>query len=246
MACIIVPTGCGRVWLETRSDVSVLSGPQPRGYQGNINITPVLTDKGVWVASDTFPLLILPPTIGQVVCYPGSTWIFSASRDKTVLMWDLNQGDEPIQEFCGHELVVNGVAISPGTHRHTDFFHSPQSHLSWIAMTSCCVLPSVPCECGSVYWVLCRREKAVHRFTWQLDVPVGHRICKMRTQTEYFQKLGEFAGLVGVALMELELLHVCAPSVCTWPCKKVHTSFLDHCFSLSRSLMCVGYQAAPL
>ena len=33
-------------------------------------------------------------------------------------MWDLNQGDEPIQEFCGHELVVNGVAISPGTHTH--------------------------------------------------------------------------------------------------------------------------------
>lgn len=152
MACVIVPTGCGRVWLETRSDVSVLSGPQPRGYQGNVNITPVRTDKGVWVASDTFPLLILPPTIGQVVCYPGSTWIFSASRDKTVLMWDLNQGDEPIQEFCGHELVVNGVAISPGTHRHTDFAHLPQSHLSWIAMTSCCVLPSVPCE--SVYWVL--------------------------------------------------------------------------------------------
>ncbi|XP_008335640.1 WD repeat-containing protein 31 isoform X2 [Cynoglossus semilaevis] len=51
--------------------------------------------------------------VTKVVCYPGSTWIFSASRDKTVLMWDLNQGDEPIQEFCGHELVVNGVAVSP-------------------------------------------------------------------------------------------------------------------------------------
>uniref|UniRef100_A0A8C9YUT4 WD repeat domain 31 n=3 Tax=Sander lucioperca TaxID=283035 RepID=A0A8C9YUT4_SANLU len=51
--------------------------------------------------------------VTKVVCYPGSTWIFSASRDKTVLMWDLNQGDEPIQEFCGHELVVNGLAISP-------------------------------------------------------------------------------------------------------------------------------------
>uniref|UniRef100_A0A3B3VW93 WD repeat domain 31 n=1 Tax=Poecilia latipinna TaxID=48699 RepID=A0A3B3VW93_9TELE len=52
--------------------------------------------------------------VTKVLCYPGSTWIFSASRDKTVLMWDLNQGDEPIQEFCGHELVVNGIAISPG------------------------------------------------------------------------------------------------------------------------------------
>ncbi|KAM9392039.1 WD repeat-containing protein 31 isoform 2-T2 [Pholidichthys leucotaenia] len=51
--------------------------------------------------------------VTKVICYPGSTWIFSASRDKTVLMWDLNQGDEHIQEFCGHELVVNGLAISP-------------------------------------------------------------------------------------------------------------------------------------
>ena len=34
-------------------------------------------------------------------------------------MWDLNQGDEPIQEFCGHELVVNGLAISPGTYTRT-------------------------------------------------------------------------------------------------------------------------------
>ncbi|XP_056274006.1 WD repeat-containing protein 31 isoform X1 [Pseudoliparis swirei] len=51
--------------------------------------------------------------VTKVLCYAGSTWIFSASRDKTVLMWDLNQGDEPIQEFCGHELVVNGLAISP-------------------------------------------------------------------------------------------------------------------------------------
>lgn len=58
-------------------------------------------------------------SICQVLCYAGSTWIFSASRDKTVLMWDLNQGDEPIQEFCGHELVVNGLAISPGTHTRT-------------------------------------------------------------------------------------------------------------------------------
>lgn len=51
--------------------------------------------------------------VTKVVCYPGTTWIFSGSRDKSVLMWDLNQGDEPIQEFCGHELVVNGIAVSP-------------------------------------------------------------------------------------------------------------------------------------
>ncbi|KAM6965004.1 WD repeat-containing protein 31 [Aplochiton taeniatus] len=51
--------------------------------------------------------------VTKVLGFPGSTWIFSASRDKTVLMWDLNQGDEPIQEFCGHELVVNGLAVGP-------------------------------------------------------------------------------------------------------------------------------------
>lgn len=51
--------------------------------------------------------------VTKVVCYPGTTWLFSASRDKTVLMWDLNQGYEPIQEFSGHELVVNGIAVSP-------------------------------------------------------------------------------------------------------------------------------------
>lgn len=68
----------------------------------------------------------------QVMCYPGSTWIFSASRDKTVLMWDLNQGDEPIQEFCGHELVVNGLAISPGTHEHAHT-HS-QSHVNILSI----------------------------------------------------------------------------------------------------------------
>ena len=110
--------------------MSVLPGSQPRGLQGNVNS--VCTDKGVTLVQSRHTLhiyvrsvllFILPPSFCQVVCYPGSTWIFSASRDKTVLMWDINQGDEPIQEYCGHELVVNGVAISPGTyskHRHTD------------------------------------------------------------------------------------------------------------------------------
>ncbi|XP_028852688.1 WD repeat-containing protein 31 [Denticeps clupeoides] len=51
--------------------------------------------------------------VTKVACFPGSTWIFSGSRDKSVLMWDLGHGQEPIQEFCGHELVVNGVAVSP-------------------------------------------------------------------------------------------------------------------------------------
>ncbi|TRY96699.1 hypothetical protein DNTS_005946 [Danionella cerebrum] len=49
----------------------------------------------------------------QLCCFKGSSLIFSASRDKTVLMWDLCRDTEPMQEFCGHELVVNGVAVSP-------------------------------------------------------------------------------------------------------------------------------------
>ncbi|XP_030647872.1 WD repeat-containing protein 31 [Chanos chanos] len=51
--------------------------------------------------------------VTKVSCFPGSTWVFSASRDKTALMWDLSRGQQPIQEFCGHELVVNGLAVSP-------------------------------------------------------------------------------------------------------------------------------------
>ncbi|XP_060763738.1 WD repeat-containing protein 31 isoform X1 [Neoarius graeffei] len=51
--------------------------------------------------------------ITKLGCFPGSTWIFSASRDKSVLMWDFTGGPNPIQSFCGHELVVNGVAVSP-------------------------------------------------------------------------------------------------------------------------------------
>ncbi|XP_065106117.1 WD repeat-containing protein 31 [Paramisgurnus dabryanus] len=49
--------------------------------------------------------------ITKLCCFKGK--ILSSSRDKTVLMWDLGQDQEPIQEFCGHELVVNGVAVSP-------------------------------------------------------------------------------------------------------------------------------------
>lgn len=78
----------------------------------------------------------LPLRFLQVLCYPGSTWIFSASRDKTVLMWDLNQGDEPIQEFCGHELVVNGIAVSPGT--RTGRHHPPLVFFSVIHLTEIC------------------------------------------------------------------------------------------------------------
>ncbi|XP_076854952.1 WD repeat-containing protein 31 [Brachyhypopomus gauderio] len=51
--------------------------------------------------------------ITKLSCFSGSTYIFSASRDKSVLQWDFAGGHSPIQTFNGHELVVNGVAVSP-------------------------------------------------------------------------------------------------------------------------------------
>lgn len=44
---ISTSVGCGGVRLETRPDVSVFPGPQPRGYQGNINTVCAQTDKGM-------------------------------------------------------------------------------------------------------------------------------------------------------------------------------------------------------
>uniref|UniRef100_A0A673JWD4 WD repeat-containing protein 31-like n=1 Tax=Sinocyclocheilus rhinocerous TaxID=307959 RepID=A0A673JWD4_9TELE len=49
----------------------------------------------------------------EITKVKANSLIFSASRDKTVLMWDLGRDTEPVQEFCGHELVVNGVAVGP-------------------------------------------------------------------------------------------------------------------------------------
>ncbi|XP_026880973.2 WD repeat-containing protein 31 [Electrophorus electricus] len=51
--------------------------------------------------------------ITKLCCFSGSTCIFSASRDKSVLQWDFAGGRDPVQSFHGHELVINGVAISP-------------------------------------------------------------------------------------------------------------------------------------
>ncbi|NXJ71196.1 WDR31 protein, partial [Rostratula benghalensis] len=42
-----------------------------------------------------------------------SNRVFSASRDKTVMMWDLHRAPGPSQCFPGHELVVTGLAVSP-------------------------------------------------------------------------------------------------------------------------------------
>ncbi|KAM4889534.1 WD repeat-containing protein 31 [Sylvia borin] len=42
-----------------------------------------------------------------------SNRVFSASRDKTVMMWELHRTSGPSQHFPGHDLVVTGLAVSP-------------------------------------------------------------------------------------------------------------------------------------
>uniref|UniRef100_A0A4W3J1V9 WD repeat domain 31 n=1 Tax=Callorhinchus milii TaxID=7868 RepID=A0A4W3J1V9_CALMI len=51
--------------------------------------------------------------VTKVACVFQSNRIFSASRDKTALMWDAESKGGPLQEFTGHELVVTGLAVSP-------------------------------------------------------------------------------------------------------------------------------------
>ncbi|XP_053138246.1 WD repeat-containing protein 31 [Hemicordylus capensis] len=51
--------------------------------------------------------------VSKVACFPNSNWLFSASRDKTVLMWESRRSSQPAQCFSGHELVVTGLAVSP-------------------------------------------------------------------------------------------------------------------------------------
>ncbi|NXT90612.1 WDR31 protein, partial [Anhinga rufa] len=42
-----------------------------------------------------------------------SNRVFSASRDKTAMMWELDGTSGPSQCFPGHDLVVTGLAVSP-------------------------------------------------------------------------------------------------------------------------------------
>ncbi|XP_014441060.1 WD repeat-containing protein 31 isoform X2 [Tupaia chinensis] len=41
------------------------------------------------------------------------TKFFSASRDRTVMMWDLHGSSQPRQQLSGHAMVVTGLAVSP-------------------------------------------------------------------------------------------------------------------------------------
>ncbi|NWJ04235.1 WDR31 protein, partial [Crypturellus undulatus] len=51
--------------------------------------------------------------ITKVSCAPDSTRLFSASRDKMVMMWEFHGTSGPRQLFPGHDLVVTGLAVSP-------------------------------------------------------------------------------------------------------------------------------------
>ncbi|XP_075801876.1 WD repeat-containing protein 31 isoform X3 [Microtus pennsylvanicus] len=51
--------------------------------------------------------------ITKIACIPKSNQFFSASRDKSVLMWDLQGSSQPRQELSGHAMVVTGLAVSP-------------------------------------------------------------------------------------------------------------------------------------
>ncbi|XP_035197497.1 WD repeat-containing protein 31 [Oxyura jamaicensis] len=51
--------------------------------------------------------------VTKVTCALDSNRIFSASRDKTVMMWELHRTSGPSQHFSGHDLVVTGLAVSP-------------------------------------------------------------------------------------------------------------------------------------
>ncbi|KAJ6652058.1 hypothetical protein lerEdw1_015261 [Lerista edwardsae] len=55
--------------------------------------------------------------VSKVTCLPNSSWLFSASRDRTALMWDLQAASGPAQRFLGHDLVVTGLAASPASHQ---------------------------------------------------------------------------------------------------------------------------------
>ncbi|KAB1280270.1 WD repeat-containing protein 31 [Camelus dromedarius] len=51
--------------------------------------------------------------ITKIACVRKSDQFFSASRDKMVMMWDLEGSSQPRQQFSGHTMVVTGLAVSP-------------------------------------------------------------------------------------------------------------------------------------
>ncbi|XP_051788276.1 WD repeat-containing protein 31 [Erpetoichthys calabaricus] len=102
--------------------------------------------------------------VTKVACVYGSSRLFSASRDKRALMWNLQDSSRPAQEFVGHDLVVNGLAVSPdgsslctgsrdnsvclwdtetgGCLNKATISRNLVTHLSWIPGSACVVQTS--------------------------------------------------------------------------------------------------------
>ena len=59
----------------------------------------------------------------QIACIYKSSQFFSASRDKMVMMWDLQSSSQPRQQFSGHTMVVTGLTVSPGEVKPTSSQH---------------------------------------------------------------------------------------------------------------------------
>ncbi|KAI4542551.1 hypothetical protein MJG53_020492 [Ovis ammon polii x Ovis aries] len=97
--------------------------------------------------------------ITKIACIYKSSQFFSASRDKMVMMWDLQSSSQPRQQFSGHTMVVTGLTVSPGEvkptssqHQHCGTFlkspvpspsHGPSCHCSLRFITTVYWLPQL-------------------------------------------------------------------------------------------------------
>ena len=54
--------------------------------------------------------------VRDISVFPGSSWVLSAGKDKTVRLWDLATGQE-VKAFSGHTDIVSSVAFSPDGRR---------------------------------------------------------------------------------------------------------------------------------
>lgn len=107
----------------------------------------------------------------QIACIPKSNQFFSASRDKTVLMWDLQGSSQPRQQLSGHAMVVTGLAVSPGKVQlipcqHIVDSQNPCSHPNlwplWLLTLFFRLVTAVywlsrqqPASVGCGYWTVC-------------------------------------------------------------------------------------------
>lgn len=106
----------------------------------------------------------------QIACIHKSGQFFSASRDKMVMMWDLQGSSQPRQQFSGHSMVVTGLAVSPGKVKLADLFPTPLYFLK----SPVPGLSHGPSSCHCFQ----RHITAMHWLSWQHPPSVG---CGDRT-----------------------------------------------------------------